>query len=135
MSGYLGRTMTAKPNPAHALGPWYLATPYTKYPDGLGAAHHLACWQTSLLVRAGVSVFSPIAHSHMVAMIGGIDPRNHDVWLPICAPFMTLCRGIIVLQADGWRQSYGMAHETAEFARMGKPQIDMLPGVVPEGLV
>ena len=43
---------------------WYLASPYSKYPEGTQAAFEMACWQAGLLIRAGVPVFSPIAHSH-----------------------------------------------------------------------
>ena len=60
---------------------WYLATPYNKYPYGMDAAFHLACENAALLIRHRVHVFSPIAHSHPIAMAGGLDPVDYEIWM------------------------------------------------------
>lgn len=113
---------------------WYLATPYSKYPGGLEAAFVLACKATADLIRAGVRVYSPIAHTHPVALHGEIDPYDHGIWLPADQPFMDAAKGVIVLRAETWEQSYGIKCEIAAFEAAGKPVIYMDPGVVPEGL-
>ena len=110
---------------------WFLATPYSKYPHGLEAAFKLACRQRALLVKAGVPVFSPIVHSHAVAMESGIDQLNLDTWLHAEMPFRRAASGIIMLRAESWQASVGMAIERREFAEAGKPVAWMDPDVLP----
>jgi hypothetical protein len=109
----------------------YLASPYSAHPDGMEHAYRDACAAAALLIRAGVPVFSPIAHSHGIAEIGGIDPASHAIWLPADAPMMRAAMGLIVLQLPGWDMSIGVAAEIAEFRLAGKPVRYMTPGVVP----
>lgn len=111
---------------------YYLASPYSKFAGGIDAAFRLACEQTALLNRAGVDVFSPIVHSHAVAVHGGLDTMDHDLWMRLDQPFMDAARGCIFLLAEGWRESKGMAIEFAEFKYSGKSVIEMTPGIVPE---
>jgi nucleoside 2-deoxyribosyltransferase len=120
------------------LGPdnrfWYLASPYSRFRDGREAAYKAACHAAAVLARAGVPVFSPIAHSHGIAENGGINPVDHSIWLPADRPFMDAAKGIIVLKLAGWQTSVGVNHEIGYFARDGKPVIYMEPGVVPQEL-
>jgi hypothetical protein len=114
---------------------WYLATPYSKYPEGLEAAFALACGQAALFARAAVPVYSPIAHTHPIAAIGEIDPYDHKIWLPFDEPMMHAAHGLIVLMADSWQQSYGMKVEIEQFKAAGKPVIYMTPGEIPRELI
>lgn len=114
---------------------FYLATPYSKYPGGLQAAFDMACEQTALLVKAGIPVFSPIAHTHPVAMIAGMDPLDHTIWLPCDQPMMDAASGIIMVRAESWEKSYGMKVELETFTAAGKRVVWMDPGVVPEELL
>jgi nucleoside 2-deoxyribosyltransferase len=111
---------------------WYLATPYSKYPDGIEAAYELAIKAASLLLDNGVDVYSPIVHTHPLSTTGGLGPRNHEFWLRADTPFMDAARGIIVLEADGWRNSFGVAYELGRFRGKDKPVVWMKPGVVPK---
>lgn len=111
---------------------WYLATPYSKYPGGIEEAFKLACREAATLVRAGIRVYSPIAHTHPVATYGEIDPYDHGIWLPADAPFMRAAKGLIVLRAESWEDSHGIKCEIEEFQKAGKPVVYMDPGVVPE---
>jgi hypothetical protein len=110
---------------------WYLATPYSKYVPGIEAAFIEASKQAALLTRAGVPVFSPIAHTHPVAHYGNLDPLDHSIWLEADRTFMEAARGIIVCRMDGWAESYGVKFEIDAFERMGKPVVHMIPGFVP----
>ena len=114
---------------------WYLATPYSKYPHGIEAAFRLAVETRGLLVKAGVPCFSPIIHSHSVAVMCGIDPFDHSVWLPSEAPIMAAARGLIMLRAESWEISAGMEYERKDFVARGLPVVMMDPGVVPAELV
>jgi hypothetical protein len=114
---------------------WYLGSPYSKYPAGTHQAFVVACQETARLVRAGVPVFSPIAHSHGIAEHGGIDPVDHTIWLPADQPFMAAARGIIVLKLDGWFKSVGLFNEIGYFVLHGKPVVYMVPGEIPPELL
>jgi hypothetical protein len=109
-------------------GYFYLASPYTLYPYGLDAAYELAVRASADLAGVGISALSPIMLSHLIAQFGGLDPRDHALWMRFDRPFMLAARGIIVLKAEGWRESAGMAEEIRVFATAGKPRIDMEPG-------
>lgn len=114
---------------------WYLATPYSKYPGGIVNAHKDACAEASLLVKAGVPVYCPIAHTHPIAIEGGMDPFDHETWLEADRAFMDAAKGLIVCEMAGWDESYGIEQEIKHFAKQGKPRIQMTPGVVPEELL
>lgn len=114
------------------MGFWYLATPYSKYPAGIEWAFIDACKETALLLRAGVPIFSPIAHTHPIAVHGNINPLDHEVWLPADRPMMDAACGLIVCKMETWEKSYGIGVEIETFKAAGKPVIYMTPGVVPE---
>lgn len=111
-------------------GYYYLASSYSKHPDGLQAAYQMALRATGALMRNAVPVFCPIVHTHPVAMETGINPLDHDVWLPLDAPLMDAALGIIVLRDGDWENSYGIQHELAAFRAAGKPVhwMDPTPG-------
>jgi hypothetical protein len=111
---------------------WYLASPYSKYPDGIRAAFEDVCKQTALLIRHKIPVYSPIAHTHPVAIHGALDPYAHDIWLPADEPLMHGAKGLIVCQMPTWDISYGIGVEIKAFEAAGKPVVYMTPGVVPE---
>lgn len=111
---------------------WYLATPYSRFEGGIEAAFTAASQQAAVLVRAGVPVFCPIAHSHPIAMHGGIDPYDHEIWLPADGPMMEAASGLIICKLPGWSESVGIAHEVEVFRAAGKPVVYMEPGVVPD---
>ena len=108
-------------------GYWYLATPYSKYPAGLEAAFQMAAKAAAALVKAGVGVFSPIAHSHPIAIHGEIDAYSHEIWLPSDRPLMDAAKGMLIVTAAGYRESVGIQHEMEVFEAAGKPIMYMGP--------
>ena len=109
-------------DPAVNAGPyWYLATPYSKYSGGLEMAFQEACRARAHLLRQGVRTFSPIVHSHPVAMYGGLDPLDHTIWLPDNQPILDAAHGLMVVQMTGWADSYGIGEEIKIFQAVGKP--------------
>ena len=110
---------------------WYLATPYTKYPGGMDAAHMEAVKAKGLLMQAKIRVFSPIVHTHVVSVHCNIPGASGEsIWSWDDEPYLMLARGIIVLMAGyNWRQSEGIAHEVSRAD--GRPLVYMHPGVVP----
>lgn len=115
---------------------WYLATPYTNFEGGHEAAWIMACEQTALLLKAGVPVFSPIAHTHPIAKVGGLKIVDHNFWVNVVdAPMMKGAHGIIHLAAKGWQKSSGMHEEIVHFVKAGKPVVFMEPGIIPPGVL
>jgi hypothetical protein len=107
----------------------YLATPYTRYPGGHAAAFELACRSAATFLSAGIPVFSPIAHSHPIALFMTKEQVfDHDLWVKIDAPMLAACDSMIVVTADGWRESTGVKHEIAMFEKAGKPIVYWAPG-------
>jgi hypothetical protein len=106
---------------------YYLATPYSKYEGGIEAAFEMACQATAELIRRKIPVYSPIAHTHPIAVHGGIDPLDHGIWLLADQPMMKAASALIVWKAEGWRESRGITHEIAEFASDGKPIVMIDP--------
>jgi hypothetical protein len=99
----------------------YLATPYTDYQPSRDQAHEDACALAGRLMRTGIEVFSPIAHSHWVAVHGRIDQRDRQFWMKRCAPMMRVCDALIVGQLVGWEDSIGVLGELTYFRGAGKP--------------
>ncbi len=114
---------------------FYLASPYSKFPGGIEEAFNAACYNAALLVAEGVPIFSPIAHTHPIAVAGNLDPLDHKIWLPADRPFIQLAHGLIVLEMEGWRESVGVAHEIEAFRTALKPIVPMTPGVIPHALL
>jgi hypothetical protein len=104
---------------------YYLASPYSRFPDGPEAAFREVCRAAACLIRAGVRLYSPIAHTHPIATHGGIDPLDHSIWLPVDKPFMDAAAGLIVCKMPSWTASVGMAHEIEAFTEAGKPIVYM----------
>ena len=106
---------------------FYLASVYSRYPAGIDAAFIVACKVAARFIKAGVPVFSPISHSHHIAIHGDIDPLSHDIWLPADRPMMDAACGIIVVRMEGWEESVGIAHEIEVFKQAGKPVLFVDP--------
>jgi nucleoside 2-deoxyribosyltransferase len=99
----------------------YLATPYTKYLPGIDAAFRDAASLAARLLKRGVRVYSPIAHCHPMAQYGGIDPKDHSIWLPYQEAMMAKADAVLVAQLQDWHESYGIDHEINFFITAGKP--------------
>jgi Domain of unknown function (DUF1937) len=105
----------------------YLATPYTKFPNGIEQAFIAAAKLTARLLRMGLQVYSPIAHTHPVGIYGGIDPLDLSIWLPFDEAMLRACDVLIVAHMESWETSKGIAHEIDFFTRAGKPIFDLDP--------
>jgi hypothetical protein len=99
----------------------YLASPYANTsPQVREHRFELACRVTANLMRAGQHVFSPIAHSHPIAL-AGVDAVAHDFWLPFDAWFVNRCDELWVLAIPGWRESRGVTWEINRARERGIP--------------
>jgi hypothetical protein len=98
---------------------WYLASPYSKYRWGAEAAYEDVCRLAARLIKSGISVYSPIAHTHGIAVFGGL-PGGYEHWASFDEDMIGAASGIIVAMMDGWKQSEGIAAEIAICERMSK---------------
>lgn len=102
----------------------YLATPYTKLPS-LDCAAEEAALIAARLLNAGVHVFCPVAHYHLIAEMSSVDPRKGAYWQPLCDVIAARCDTLIVAHMTGWQESKGIAHEVEFFTRACKPIFDL----------
>ncbi len=112
-------------------GFWYLASPYTRYPDGEDAAFEAVAEQAALLLGAGVFVLSAITHSHPIYRAKPDMGGAWDTWAELDRRLIRVSTGMIVCMLDTWEQSRGIAAEI-EFAKsIDKPVVYMVPGEIP----
>lgn len=111
-------------------GFWYLATPYSKHPNGVNAAFCEACRAAAWCIRRLIPVFAPIVHCHPIAVYDGIPLTDHSIWLSADRPMMDAAAGILVCQMPGWNESVGIRHELDVFAAANKP-LEYLPWPLP----
>ena len=110
--------------PAHLTrspGYHYLASPYTHHdPAVVEARYNAAVEAAGRLMRQGWTIFSPIAHSHVIA--GRVNlPTTWDYWRVIDEAFLSRADSLMVLTLDGWTSSRGVRDEIAMAARHGVP--------------
>jgi hypothetical protein len=112
---------------------WYLGSPYSKYPYGTEEAFMVVCIEAGRLIRAKVPVYSPIAHTHPIAVHAKMDELDHTIWMPADLPMMHAARkGLIILKMESWETSYGLNEEKKFFEQTGRPIVYMEPGMVPQ---
>ena len=106
----------------------YLASPYT-HPDPAVRQWRFeaACRVTAKLMRAGLIVFSPIAHSHPLTRYG--LPGEWQFWQRYDRAHLEACSGLAVLMLEGWKESKGVQSEIAFARDLGKPVIFIAPEV------
>jgi hypothetical protein len=100
----------------------YLASPYS-HPDPAvkQARYEAACRAAARFMEHSEVVFSPIAHSHAIEIVGQpIDP-THDFWMRQDRPLLKGAAELYVLDIDGWKQSKGVTEEIAIAHKLGMP--------------
>jgi len=104
---------------------YYLATPYRKYPEGLDAAWKMALEATEMLVEARVPVFCPILSTHYLGHLGGKLSAEEDLslWMVQDRPLLLASSGLIILTAESWEESVGIAEERRLTAEAGIPEV------------
>jgi nucleoside 2-deoxyribosyltransferase len=99
----------------------YLGSPYTKYAAGIEQAFRDVSEIAAEMLRDGVKVYSPIAHTHPIAVYGNLDPLNHEIWLPFDQAMMDAAEAMVIADMSGWQDSYGVKYEIDYFRAAGKP--------------
>ena len=110
----------------------YLASPYSHpLPEVREARFRTVCRVAARLMSEGAIVFSPIAHSHPIAMAGQL-PTDWTFWDRYDRAMLEASAELWVLQLDGWRTSTGVVAEIDIATHLGLPiqYIEALPGEV-----
>lgn len=99
----------------------YLASPYS-HPDADVRQHRFerACQVAGGLMREGHHIFSPIAHTHSIAVQCDL-PLGFDFWRQYDEEMIAACGELWVLMLDGWSQSSGVKAEIEIATKAGKP--------------
>lgn len=105
---------------------YYLATPYSKYPQGLEAAYEEACRLSGEFVRAKKAVYCPIAHTHGIAKHGKLDPYDTG-WYLFDEPEILLSGGLVVAMMEGFEVSRGVNQEIVYAKSLGLPLYTLDP--------
>lgn len=88
----------------------YLAAPYSDPDPGVRQRRFEAvCEQAAALIRAGALVFSPLSHSHPIAIYG--VPTDWSYWDTFDSQMLAACDELVVLMLPGWRESVGVQAE------------------------
>ncbi len=110
----------------------YLATPYTGTPAEQQARFEVVNEVAAKLMRDGFLVFSPISHTHPIALAGDL-PKGWEFWKEYDLTFIEWCDELLVLMQDGWRDSAGVTAERKLAIKMGKPVNYRSPAAIIEG--
>lgn|GEM_PF-4650121 len=97
----------------------YLACPFS-HPDRRirFKRYRQCCEVTAALMRLGVLVFSPLAHSVMVHEKYRL-PDEWEFWRRIDFAFLDRCTELLVLTLPGWEESVGVQAELARARARG----------------
>ena len=89
----------------------YLASPYS-HPDPAVrvARFDVICRVAARLMLEGVHLYSPIAHTHPIAVQGDL-PTGWDFWEQYDRKILKACGELWVCTMDGWRESKGVTAE------------------------
>lgn len=111
----------------------YLASPFT-HPNSAVEYARLqgACRAASAMMREGLMVFSPIAHSHSLMSIGEL-PNDWEYWRDFCLLMVAKCDELHVLRLDGWSESVGVTAEIAIAEGLGIPVVLRTPERINNG--
>ncbi len=104
----------------------YLASAYS-HPDARVREWRFqeACRAAAALLRAGLTVLSPIAHSHPIARFG--MPTSWEFWSQIDREYLSRCDVLAVLTIPGWRESVGVQAEIKLAHELGLPVVYVAP--------
>ena len=89
----------------------YLACPYSHSSLDVRKQRFEAVTEVAAsMMKSGEFVYSPITHSHPMAMAGEL-PGDWQFWREYDEAFLSCCKKMCVLMIDGWEESYGVRCE------------------------
>lgn len=120
------------PAPCSAKTLVYLATPYSHSDPNVREERFRAVNKAAAdLMRAGLHIYSPISHTHPIALAGDL-PLGWEYWQAYDRAILASCCKLIVLMLDGWRESKGVTGEIAIACELGLDVEYISPNVAAE---
>lgn len=99
----------------------YLASPYSHAdPAVVEQRFEAVCRAAGRFMAQGYLVYSPIAHTHPIAVRGAL-PTDWTYWERYDRHMIAACDTLGVLMLDGWEESRGVTAELAIAAELNKP--------------
>ena len=100
----------------------YVASPYS-HPDWHERQDRFrkVCQVCARLIRKGLTPFSPIAHTHPIAVYGDLNKVDWESWKRFDLEMIRHCGALYVLTISGWKESTGVQAEMIEAKRLGIP--------------
>jgi len=99
----------------------YLATPYSHPNPAIRETRFNAVNKMAAkLMREGYLVFSPISHTHPIAIAGDL-PKGWEFWAAYDYTFIEWADEVHVFQQEGWQESTGVQAEIKLANEMNKP--------------
>jgi len=112
----------------------YLASAYSHSDPAVREARFQEiCKIAAALIKSGHVVFSPIAHSHHIAILGKLMPTDWQLWKAQDEEHIRRCDELWVVTMDGWRESVGVQEEIRMAREMGKPVFTLDPASMADG--
>lgn len=102
----------------------YLASPYTGTTAQQIERYRRVCQTAADIIRMGYNVFSPIAHSHGIAVHGGLK-GDHATWKEQNLGWLEWCDELWVATIEGWDLSEGIEWEMEIAQKMGKHVVEV----------
>ena len=99
----------------------YLATPYASPNTAVRLYRFQSVNEVAaILINKGLMVFSPISHSHPIALASDL-PMGWEYWKEFDLFMLNQCTELWVLKLDGWRESIGVQAEIARAEELKLP--------------
>lgn len=102
----------------------YLASPYSHRHSSVKMERfHAVCKKAADLMRSGLFVFSPIAHTHPISLYD--LPGDWEFWKEYDEIMLKKCDKMLVLMLEGWETSKGVQAEV-EFMQAAGKQVEYI---------
>ena len=99
----------------------YLATPYSDPDPDVQELRFLRVNKIAAdLMCQGVLVFSPISHTHPIALAGDL-PKGWEFWKEFDRKMLSMCAAVIVYMQPGFDRSTGVVAEILAAKKLGIP--------------
>lgn len=99
----------------------YLASPYSHEDKDIRQMRFTTvCIVAAKLLNKGLLVFSPIAHTHWIAVYGQLE-TGFNRWRELDEAMIDRCTEMYVLCIQGWKESKGVQHEIQYANDIGLP--------------
>jgi len=99
----------------------YLASPYSSPDPNVRQQRFEACNEAAaMIMREGHIVFSPISHSHPIAIQCDL-PLGFHFWKQFDQSFIDWCDEVWILDIPGRHESQGLCAEIKYARSLGKP--------------